>query len=339
VFLLLFAAKVEAAAPLTLTWDAPAGCPTATDVRAEYERLVRSSTGRALPALTAEAHLEPRAGRWVLRLRTVRDGIPGERELEADSCASLGRAAALVMALSLGIELEDRDTAPVAPRPVEEPRPRTPPRPRVVEAPPPPAPPPPPPPPPPAPVVAAPVVVVAPPPPPASPLGWALAVEGRASSGLFPSGSFGAGAGFDVSRRWWLASLRLEAWLPEEATTPSPQVRARYDGLGASLSACGIALRTQTERLVLAGCVGGRAAALRGRSVGAPIDGAATAPWLTAVPALRARLRLWGRLHADLRGELAVSVNSPSFRVTNLGDVHAVPRLVPVGILGLSADL
>ena len=94
VLVFIAASRAEAAAPLTLTWDAPAGCPTAADVRAEYERLVRSSSGRTLPALTAEAHIEPRGPRWALRLRTVRDGIPGERELEADSCASLARAAA-----------------------------------------------------------------------------------------------------------------------------------------------------------------------------------------------------------------------------------------------------
>jgi hypothetical protein len=338
-FLLLFATKAHAAAPLTLTWDAPAGCPTASDVRAEYERLVRSSTGRAVPALTAEAHLEPRGARWVLRLRTVRDGIPGERELEADSCASLGRAAALVMALALGVELEDRDLPAVAPRPVEEPRPRTPPKPRVVEAPPPPPPapePPPPPPPPPEPVAVAPVVVAGPPPPPpAQPLGWDVAVEGRASRGPFAAPAFGVGAGLDVGRGRWLASLRLEAWLPQDETTASPAVQAHSSGLGASLSACGLALRN--PRVWVAACLGARGAALRGSSVGAPIDGSAVAPWYAATPALRLRVRVWGRLHVDARGELAVSLNSPFFRVTNLTDVH-VPRLVPAGILGLSAD-
>jgi hypothetical protein len=332
---LLVASRAEAAAPLTLTWDAPAGCPSADAVRGEYERLVRSSTGRGLPALVAEAHIEARGARWALRLRTMRDGIPGERELEADSCASLARAAALVMALALGVELEEREPGAVAPRPVEEPRPRTAPRPRVVEAPPPPRPPPPPTPPPPPPVETPVVVAPAPPPAPPAPLVWTMAVEGRASSGPFAGPVFGAGAGVDTGRGVWLLSLRMEAWLPQEDGTASPSVRARYAGLGASLSACGVALRT--DRLAFAGCVGGRAAALRGEASGAAIDGSAVAPWYAAVPALRVRVRLWGRVHADARAELAVSLTQPRFTVVNLG-VHVVPRLIPAGILGISAD-
>jgi hypothetical protein len=146
---------------------------------------------------------------------------------------------------------------------------------------------------------------------------------------------FGAGVGVDAGRGAWLASLRLEAWLPQEEGA-APSVRARYAGLGGSLSACGVALRT--DRLAFAGCAGARAAALRGEASGAAIDGSAVAPWYAAVPSLRARVRLWGRVHADGRAELAVSLNQPRFSVLNRGDVHGVPRLVPAGILGISAD-
>jgi hypothetical protein len=93
-------ARAGAAAPVDRTWSAPAGCPSGQDVRGEIDRLARMPPGRTAAPLSVDARVEPRGARWLLHLRTLREGLEGERELDADSCASLAHAAALVVALA-----------------------------------------------------------------------------------------------------------------------------------------------------------------------------------------------------------------------------------------------
>jgi hypothetical protein len=334
------AAPARAEVPLTLTWDAPAGCPTAADVRAEVERLVRFPPGRAPSPLVAEGHVEARDGRWRLRLRTERDGLPGERELEADSCASLAHAATLVMALAFGLGAPE---PPAPPPPVEE-RPRPPPRPRVVEAPPPPppiveAPPPPPPvaPPPKKEPEPEPVIVVAPP-PPRPPVTWSVAAESRVSRGPAPDVGWAVGVGLDATVGRVVAGVRAVGWLPGDVSVAStPPARVQVSGAGATLSLCGLALRR--ARVSLAGCAFGGGAALAGSSTGGLTAKSVTAPWYEAGAALRGRLRVAGALHLDLALEAAASVTRPRFALDGQGDVYTVPAFVPAAVLGLSFDI
>ncbi len=328
------------AAPIALVWEAPAGCPSSAEVSRELARVARAPAGKTLPHLAVTARVEARGERWVLHLRTVRDGVEGERDLEAESCASLARAATLVVALALGVGVDEID---VAPRPPEEPRPRAPPRPRVVEAPPTPppvapAPPPITPAPPPPTFAPAPVAIVVVSPPVAPPrLAWILAVDASATRGPLPGTSFGAGVGLEGGRGRFSAALRFETWLPEDEATAAVGVRARYTGVGGALAGCAVAARA--GRFTLAGCAGVRAAALHGASSGALTDGGATAPWYAAVPALRTRTRLTRAIFLDVGVELAASLNRPRFALDNLGDIYEVPRLVPAAMLGLAVDL
>jgi hypothetical protein len=326
------AAVARADAPLDLTWVAPTGCPTADDVRKEFARLVHVPADRPPPAFSADARIEPRGGRYALRLHTVRDGQTGEREIEAESCASLAHAAALVLVLAYG---EGQDAPPPPPPP--PPRPRAlPPRPPVVEAPPPPPPPPVEAPPPPAAPV---VVVVAPPPPPpvVAPAIWSLAAEGGAGGSPIPGVGARVGVGVDVERRRFLATLRLEGWLPTDGATAAAGVAVRYSGAGVSVGACWAPVRA--ARVAVLGCGFAGAAGLRGASTGATTDRSALAPWLTLAPAVRARVRLGGPVSVDARVEAKVSLAPPRFAIENLGDVQVVPRVVPAGILGLSLDI
>jgi hypothetical protein len=330
------AAPARADAPLELRWIAPAGCPTADDVRAEFARLVRVPAAAAAPALSADARIEARGARFVLRLRTVRDGREGEREIEAESCASLARAAALVLVLAYGQGQEPADAPPDVEEHRAPPRPRAP-TPRapvetVPEAPPPPAPAPPP--------ASPPTVVrVAPPPPPAAPerAVWSVAAEAGAGGSPIPGPGLRLGLGLDRAAGRFAATLRLEGWTPTEAPTAASGVGVRYEGLGASLGACVIPVRG--ARLALLACASGGLTALRGASTGAVSNRSATAPWTTIAPALRARVRLVGRVHLDARAELRVSLDRPRFAVLYLGDVSQVPLLIPAGILGISIDI
>ena len=338
-------AEARAALPLTLTWDAPASCPSINDVRAEVERLVRFPPGQVPPALAAQAHVETRDGRWHLWLRTERDGLPGERELEADSCASLAHAATLVMALAFGAG--DEAPAPPPPAPDRSPRPAS--RPRVVEAPPPPppAPPPPPPPeppPPPAPPETPVVVVTRPAPLPRPPMVWSLVAETRVSSGPLPGLDWGAAVGLDATRGRLSAGLRLETWLPTDDAIAGMSTRTQLSGAGLTLSLCAVAPRF--GRLALSGCAVGGGAALRGSATGGLTERSATAPWYAAGLAIRARVRLWRALHLEAGGQAVASLTRPLFALTSgptsapvFTDVYTVPALVPAATLGLSLDL
>src|SRR5271170_4461784 len=99
---------------LDLVWNAPAECPTGESVKAQIERAIHLAAGHTLPRLQATADIEPSAGRWVLHLHTVRDGVAGDRDLDSDSCASLARATVLVLSLALG----EGDSAQLATPPV-----------------------------------------------------------------------------------------------------------------------------------------------------------------------------------------------------------------------------
>ncbi|HVR63379.1 MAG TPA: hypothetical protein VMU50_15870, partial [Polyangia bacterium] len=153
----------DVAPELSLTWQAPAGCPDGGDVEAQFARLL-GGAGRAPAAkhLTATATVQPAAaGRWTLRLETALDGVPGQRALEGDSCWTVASAAALILALTID------PNATAAPEPArEEPGAR-----------------------------AAPMVAIAPPPPPEPAPRWRLRpfarAFGSATLALLPSPALG----------------------------------------------------------------------------------------------------------------------------------------------------
>jgi hypothetical protein len=93
----LFAAPVaEAAAPVSLTWNAPAGCPSGEAVLADVERTLGATTSRRVTARADVSEIGP--DHWSVRLITDVDGAQGERTLDANSCASLATATALILA-------------------------------------------------------------------------------------------------------------------------------------------------------------------------------------------------------------------------------------------------
>lgn len=106
---------------LSLTWRAPAACPTAGDVEAQFARLLggvrRQPTRKHLDA-TVTVRRTP-SDSWVANLETRLDGVPGLRSLEGDSCWTVASAAALILALTID---------PSAPNPPNPPGAASPPR-------------------------------------------------------------------------------------------------------------------------------------------------------------------------------------------------------------------
>jgi hypothetical protein len=109
---------------LGLTWQAPAACPAAADVEAQFARLLggaaRTPSGKRISASVVVRAAAP--DRWTLELGTTLDGAVGHRSLSGDSCASVSSAAALILALMIDPAAAERAVAtPVGPPPEHAP--------------------------------------------------------------------------------------------------------------------------------------------------------------------------------------------------------------------------
>ena len=123
--------EVPVAPELTLTWQAPAGCPAPVDVEAQVARLIggpsRLPSGKHIDATAVVRSSSP--DRWSVELATSMDGAVGRRNLAGDSCASVSSAAALILALMIDPAAAERAilapptrTAPERPRLRRRPR-------------------------------------------------------------------------------------------------------------------------------------------------------------------------------------------------------------------------
>lgn len=83
-----------------LSWEAPAGCPQLSDVRARIDAIAGSSVKRET-RLQAQGRIVKEDGRFHLKL-VVRDGeLTGERNITSDSCEDLAGATAVALGLML----------------------------------------------------------------------------------------------------------------------------------------------------------------------------------------------------------------------------------------------
>ncbi len=109
-------AAAQPRGPLSLTWDAPAGCPTRDEVIAAVERLRPHAFQRpATHPVVAEGRVSPDGARWSLSLTTRAADGAGTRALTADTCAEAADAAAVVLALA--IDPTSRRAPPSPPEP------------------------------------------------------------------------------------------------------------------------------------------------------------------------------------------------------------------------------
>ncbi|WP_437601221.1 hypothetical protein WMF28_06575 [Sorangium sp. So ce590] len=84
---------------IDLRWEAPDGCPPIDEVRSEIARLLGASEQRQ--PIEVEIAVA-RGGGARLRLDLlIRAPSPGERVIRGDDCASMSRAAALIVAMSI----------------------------------------------------------------------------------------------------------------------------------------------------------------------------------------------------------------------------------------------
>jgi hypothetical protein len=91
--------QADEAGSLTLSWQAPLGCPARDELRAEIARLlggtIRVPSGGDIKARAVVLHEQT----WSLTIETQSAGRPGQRSIEAASCQDLADATALIIAL------------------------------------------------------------------------------------------------------------------------------------------------------------------------------------------------------------------------------------------------
>lgn len=101
---------------VTLRWSAPADCPTEETVLAEVDRLLGARAPSDEPILDVVAEVRQKDdGAYVVRLEIPGTDGPRVREVSALSCAALGQATALILAMM--IDPEAALTAPPNPGP------------------------------------------------------------------------------------------------------------------------------------------------------------------------------------------------------------------------------
>jgi hypothetical protein len=89
-------ADEPASEAVRLTWNAPSGCPSGDAVMGEVQRMLGGTTSHHATVQADVAEVGP--AHWSVHLATNVDGAAGERSLDADSCASLASATALIVA-------------------------------------------------------------------------------------------------------------------------------------------------------------------------------------------------------------------------------------------------
>jgi hypothetical protein len=87
--------------PVTLTWDAPAGCPTADEVLDEVDRNLVEPDGAPTP-VTATVRVSADPGEvWQASLILDVFGARTERRFRAESCAAIAAATAIIIAVAV----------------------------------------------------------------------------------------------------------------------------------------------------------------------------------------------------------------------------------------------
>ena len=296
---------------VTLTWKAPAGCPGEAEVLIEAARVLDAGR-RDRVAVTAHVDVEQaRTSRWrgLVSLDTG-DGR-SHRVFEAESCAAIASAAALIIAVTA----EGATSARVAEEPTARWLPPAPAVPAVVER------------------------AATARPAPQSEL--SIAAAAVMDAGIMPDGPAGGGeVSLGIGLRtsgWRLRASAGGAYFPAQTTIlAAGSAGGRFALLSLSLRACGLAVRGRFE----AGpCLGGELNRMSGSGVGssALFDAEeASGWWGAALAGAVASWRLSPLMALFARGEAVLTPAEPRF-VLQPGTVvvHSPSRAAGRAALGI----
>jgi hypothetical protein len=306
-----------------IDWNAPAECPTGSDLEASIRDLLGQpphlSDGRRLEVKARVERKQDR--RWSATIETRLGEATGSRTVVTESCRAAADATALIVALMIDPEAVAARTAPPAPAP---PRPESPPpRPPATEI----------------------AVSRPPPPPPSRPrlaprlsLGAAVAVD----VGTLPETAYAAGARLGVKlgrsalELGFLASSSASGTIP--GTTPPAGGSFRF--LSGSLAACpAVGLG---RRFDLGACAEIEVVQVKGTGFGVTSSFQNDARWLALGGGGLARLRLRPHVAVPLRLEGLAPLARPTFVLQGVsqaqGRVYTPSRVVARALLAVDVD-
>jgi hypothetical protein len=274
---------------LTLSWQAPTGCPDQASERAEIRRRLAGADRPAAEPIVANGEIrrDPTVG-YVLSLRTVVGDTTGERVLSGQDCQQLAQAAALILAMLINPEAAQQAPPSAPPAPAAPPSPPPPP----------------------------------PSPPPRSGLGVGL--DALLATGVLPGLAEGLALRVFYGRGIIMASAQVAGFLPKKKDAPVwPGATASFYRLDSALEIC--ATKTTSRGLGGTLCVGGSLARLHGRSAGVTDPGQAAGTWIEAVIEPSVHLHLTPGLRLRLAGDVRGFGARPDLAIAGLGSVYRPP--------------
>lgn len=290
----------------TLRWEAPATCPSASEVAERLAARVGDDETGVDPT-RGEALVAREGPRFVAMLVVTTDAGTTTRRLEADTCDTVADAAVLIVAM-----VHAERTAPAVPEPPANPTPAPiPPTPPLATIP------------------ATPTTRRDDPRPTtpridATPRTRA-AILAEASLGLggLPRVGLGVGGGVAVLRPRWRAELVGRYWTPRDAAIGPPEDDARVAVAAGTIGVhAGPLWRLGPVELVAMAGVHAGVAVGRGRGVA--VTRVSRRPWLAAGLHLALLWPLHPRVALGLRGALEGVVVRPRFEVREGGRRYTV---------------
>jgi hypothetical protein len=273
---------------LALTWDAPVGCPSSSEVERSVDRMM----GHLPPNdRKIDAHVivtRRPSGLWMAEL-VITGSASGKRELEGESCAAIALATSVVLAFAI----DPRAGSAPPEEPKEHPIPISP------EAP----------------VIKTPINERT--------VFYAHAFGGAALRTLpTVAGEFGLGVGLRRGR--WEAELSA-AYAPTRSIQVVGPPRAGADVGLWSATAFGCFAPIATTWAALDLCVGGELEHMSAEATGVSNPGSGSALLFSPTGAVRSRIRLFPRLALAL--DLAATVRQfhPRFVIDGVGQVYDIP--------------
>jgi hypothetical protein len=291
--------KLAAAAPIELDWDAPPQCPQASAVIDRVEVRVDAHP------VTARGVVVESDGAWSLTLDIEGVGGSDRRVLEGESCVALVDAAALLIRVATGPDVDSTGAVAEA-EVVAEPDP-----PPTAE---------------PEPTEEAPVAETTPPPteaslderetePPDARLGVHARAGGLVEFGtLLPetvAGGVAVAAGINVpwvrveARGHYVAPRRLD-------DAQNPGVGVRIDGWGVGASGCGV---WEGQRVFVPGCLGAQLGRTRARAFGLEQSGVGRGLWGHLLADVAVGVRVHSHVALTLAAQGVLALRRPRFRV------------------------
>jgi hypothetical protein len=277
-------ARAEETGALTFFWQAPAGCPSRDELRAEIARLlggeIRVPKGGDIKAVAVVAPGQT----WSLAIETELAGRPGRRSIEAASCQDLADATALIIALMIDPNAVAAHATQSRPEPTPPP------------------------------------VQSDPAPQKARRVAYLVGIHAAGSYGTLPSVDAGLGGGVGLAGRRFRVELRGTYGLrrDQRARAPSPappDSYGRFNFAAAALAGC---VNLGREGLAFGPCADAEVGVVSAKGFGASEGFPAQTLWLALGAGAYAAIPLGPHLSLPLHLDVVAPLLRPEFVFKNV---------------------